>query len=357
MNAIFSAALRPLFLNAESIRPAIFWLLLSALIAAPAMAGSEHDHESENHESEEHDAEEHDSEQHDAEEHEHGAEHDDEHDHEPQSLHLDEKARQDNGIETAIAGPAQVEQHHSLYARLITPPGAQINVSARFPGLIQSLKVQPGERVQKGQVLAIIESNDSLRPYPLTAPINGVVSQLQAGAGELTPNNALLTITDPERIWAELTLFGDARQQVQTGQAVHIEHGDHQHTQPIQQLVSDGVNPWSQALAPLTHLASATAEKNTCALRAGETTRAWIDVQTIQAAVAVDNRALQEMDGRWQVFIQQGDTFSARPVQLGVRGDKTTEIKSGLHAGDIYVVRNSYLLKAEQEKSAAGHEH
>jgi cobalt-zinc-cadmium efflux system membrane fusion protein len=46
-----------------------------------------------------------------------------------------------------------------------------------------------------------------------------------------------------------------------------------------------------------------------------------------------------------------------RPLRLGGSDGKFTEVVSGLNAGDWYVTENSYLIKAELEKSAASHDH
>ena len=60
----------------------------------------------------------------------------------------------------------------------------------------------------------------------------------------------------------------------------------------------------------------------------------------------------------WQlVFIQVGDVYEIRPLELGQTDGEFTEVLAGLNAGDSYVVENSYLLKADLEKSGASHDH
>ena len=71
----------------------------------------------------------------------------------------------------------------------------------------------------------------------------------------------------------------------------------------------------------------------------------------------VEKRALQSFRDWSVVFIQVGDTYEIRPLELG-RGDRhVVEVLSGLSPGDHYVVENSYLLKADIEKSGASHDH
>jgi cobalt-zinc-cadmium efflux system membrane fusion protein len=71
----------------------------------------------------------------------------------------------------------------------------------------------------------------------------------------------------------------------------------------------------------------------------------------------VDNRALQSFRDWQVVFIQIGETYEIRPLELGRTDGQFTEVLSGLNAGDSYVVENSFLLKADLEKSGASHDH
>lgn len=67
--------------------------------------------------------------------------------------------------------------------------------------------------------------------------------------------------------------------------------------------------------------------------------------------------AIQRMDEKEVIFIQQGDYFEATPVILGQRDDEWVEVVSGLDAGQRYVSNNSFFMKAELGKDGASHEH
>ena len=54
---------------------------------------------------------------------------------------------------------------------------------------------------------------------------------------------------------------------------------------------------------------------------------------------------------------QVDDTYEIRPLELGRSDGNLTEVLGGLQAGDRYVVENSYLIKADIEKSGASHDH
>ena len=69
------------------------------------------------------------------------------------------------------------------------------------------------------------------------------------------------------------------------------------------------------------------------------------------------NEAIQSMDGNSIVFLHYGNMFQAVPVKLGIKDDNFTEIKHGLEIGQVYVSKNSFLIKADLEKSGASHAH
>ena len=82
-----------------------------------------------------------------------------------------------------------------------------------------------------------------------------------------------------------------------------------------------------------------------------------IVVETFDVPLAVENRALQSFRDWSVVFIQVDDTYEIRPLELGTSDGTLTEVLEGLQAGDRYVVDNSYLIKADIEKSGASHDH
>jgi cobalt-zinc-cadmium efflux system membrane fusion protein len=57
------------------------------------------------------------------------------------------------------------------------------------------------------------------------------------------------------------------------------------------------------------------------------------------------------------VYAQVGDTYEVRMLELGRRDGQFVEVLGGLEAGTTYVTDNSYLVKADIEKSGASHDH
>jgi cobalt-zinc-cadmium efflux system membrane fusion protein len=75
------------------------------------------------------------------------------------------------------------------------------------------------------------------------------------------------------------------------------------------------------------------------------------------ATLVVANSALQTFRDFTVVYAQVGDVYEVRMLQLGVSDGEHTEVIGGIDAGTRYVTDNSYLIKADIEKSGASHDH
>jgi cobalt-zinc-cadmium efflux system membrane fusion protein len=75
------------------------------------------------------------------------------------------------------------------------------------------------------------------------------------------------------------------------------------------------------------------------------------------AAITVPVTALQRMRGNDVVFLVDSDRYQAQPVKIGRRDSERVEILSGLSLGARIVTNNSFLIKADIEKSGAAHDH
>jgi len=254
-----------------------------------------------------------------------------------------------SGITTAVAGPGVIRRHRAVYGRLVTPPGQQARLQARFPGVVTAITVQVGDRVKKGQLLARVEANRSLQTYALRAPITGTVQSVSASIGEVTGDQALFELINTDTLWAELKLFSDARQVVKTGQPVTIDLAAEEIESRIASITPVGDAPYVLARVPFDNADQQAAP--------GELVRARILIDTATVPLAVDNRALQDFRDGQAVFIKVGNIYEVRPVQLGLSDNALTQVLDGLAPGSTYVVNESYLIKADILKAGASHGH
>lgn len=259
----------------------------------------------------------------------------------------------DTGMEIVAAGPARISETLPLYG-VVTPNAVAVRqVSARYPGAIRSIAKNFGDNVRQGETLATIESNESLQAYTVTSPIGGVVIARDANPGEQTGDRVLFTVADLSTVWVELSLFPRDIGKVTVGQRVRVAGTDPSFS-------ADGEVIW---VAPFGSSANQTL---TARVLVENTDRRWapglyvtahVTLAETDVPVAVRNEALQTLEGRAVVFVQDADGFEPRVVELGSSDAAMTAVLSGIAAGDRYVAANSFILKAELGKGEAEHGH
>lgn len=257
------------------------------------------------------------------------------------------------GIKTAVAGNATIHETVRLSGRTMLNQNATAQVKARFPGIVRSIKKNVGEMVAAGDVLATVESNESLQVYSIKSPISGVVLMRSTNVGDVAGEEPIFTITNTSTIWAEFHVFPRDIDQIKIGQKILIQsfEGGHKSEAKVSALL-----PVAEASSQ-TVLARVNLPNEEGVWRAGMTIRG--DVVTTEHAVpvAVKTSALQNLEGRDVVFVEENGRYETRPVTLGAGDEEWTEIRDGLQAGESYVSEKSFQVKAEIGKAAAGHEH
>lgn len=256
------------------------------------------------------------------------------------------------GVVTAVAGAGSISDELVLYGA-IAPDATRVRaVHARFPGVIRSVSRNVGDTVRAGEALATIESNESLQTYTVTAPIAGVVTARHAAPGEQTDSDALFEIADFSSVWAELDVFSRDRARVRVGLPVAVTSDNGATaTGSIDYLAPVG-NRASQSVTARVTLDNAAGRWTP-----GQFVEGRVTIETTPVELAVPLSALQRFRDFDVVFAQVGDTYEVRMLTLGRRDSKNVEVRGGLAPGTTYVVENSYLIKADIEKSGASHDH
>jgi cobalt-zinc-cadmium efflux system membrane fusion protein len=258
-----------------------------------------------------------------------------------------------SGIRVQAAGPGSVRDEHEVQG-LVTPiEGRHARIVARFPGPVREVRVGVGDKVRAGQVLALVESNVSLSNYSITAPFAGTVLSRTVAVGDLASEAPLFELADLGTLWVDLHLFGRDAQHITSGlpiEVVRLTDG------VVARTSLDRVLPGT-ATASQSTVARARIDNADGQWRPGAAVRARVTVAVRDVALVVPLSALQKFEGRDVVFVRLGDDYVATPVELGERDARLVEVLAGLVAGDEVVIEQSYLVKADIEKSGAAHEH
>ena len=318
-----------------------------------------HDHEEHAHEEphEQHDqAEGHDHddghEDDDHEDHDEDGGHDD-HDHEEGATQIAPDHAEQAGIKITKANGGMLAREVVLNGRVTLNQNTTAKVRARFAGIVRDVPVTLGQEVEKGDVLARLESNESLREYTITAPVSGVVLERHTNAGDVTGEEVLFIIADLSTVWAKFHIFPKDADMIEKGQNVRIhtiEHDEEAHG--TISLFMPTADELSQ-----THVAIVELDNEEGYWRPGLTIDGHVEVSKTDAAVIVPKAALQTMEDQTVVFVTDGDEYAMRVVKTGKSDGQNIEIISGLKAGERYVSEGSFIIKADIMKSGAGHDH
>lgn len=258
------------------------------------------------------------------------------------------------GVEVATAGPGELQNHLDLTGEIVPDPTRVAHIIPRFPGIVKEVRKTVGERVKKGEVLAIIESNESLSPYEVTSLIDGTVIEMHLTQGELISDKShTFTVADLSRVWAELTVYQKDMLNVREGQTAIISAGG---------TVPDAEGRISY-VSPVIDEASRTA---TARVILSNPQRLWRPGMFIAGKVLTDKSvvpirvpktALQTLEGQEVVFVQTNEGFQPQPVSIGRTNTKYAQIVAGLHEGQMYVTKGGFTLKAELQKESFGGGH
>lgn len=260
---------------------------------------------------------------------------------------------QSAGIQVSTAHSQILRTQLKVVGKITPNRDTLTPIYARYSGIVKLMTKNLGNEVSKGELLSTIESNESLQNYNVTAPMNGTIVQKYVTNGELAQNTKpLYEVANLNDVWADFTLYRKEAPLVKQGMQVLVT-GDEGKPRSLSQI---------SYIAPL-----GIEDSQTTLVRAviPNTERIWIPGMYVNGAivtqekrvpVAVKISAIQKMAGKEVLFVQKGDNFEASPVVLGAQDDKWVEILSGLDAGQRYVSKNSFFIKAEIGKEGASHE-
>ena len=257
------------------------------------------------------------------------------------------------GIRSEPVAAQTINDVRTFTGRVQSNPNRLSRVSPRFAGVVKKVRAELGDTVKAGDILATVQSNESLQNYNIKAPIAGLVVKRDIQVGEATGEDPLFVIVDHSDVWVELDIFVRDLAQIKTGQSVLVETLD----------AKDQVTATIDWVSPLTSHASQsvrarlTVPNKEGVFRPGQFIRGHVTIAEHEVALAVRQSAVQSFRDFQVVFARFDDVYEVRMLELGRRNRDWVEVLGGIDAGTQYVTENSYLIKADIEKSGASHDH
>lgn len=325
------------------------------------------------------------------------------------------------GVALEAAAPRDLGTVVSFPGEIRFDEDRTAHVVPRVPGVVEAVQANLGETVKKGQVLAVIASQQ----------ISDLRSEQQAAQRRL--ELARLTLRREQQLWQERISaeqdYLQARQALQEAEIAlanarqkvaavgpagagnryelrapfdavvvekHLSVGEVVDATSNAFTLSDLSRVWATfAVAPreldkvrtgrtvmvsapdlgaqvegkVNYVGSLLGEQNRAATvraslanpdgawRPGLFVNVAVSIERFEAAVVVPEIALQSLDAQTVVFARTEQGFEARPVTTGRRDAGQVEITSGLAAGTQVAAAGSFVLKSELGKGSAEHSH
>lgn len=270
------------------------------------------------------------------------------------TIQLTAEQRDNAKLTVETAGAGMIKQSLTVNGIILPNEEKTVAVLPRFGGVVRAVTKRLGEPVKKGEVVARIESNESLTQYEILAPINGVVIERNGTLGEFaSTDKRLMVISDLSDVWVDLRIYSQDFNKLKVGQGVDIDLPGHDepHTAKISYLSPIGMTDTQSMLA------RAVVDNADGGFLPGLFVTGHVVISERPAQVAVKETSVQYIDNKAVVFVETDGGFETRQVELGLKDETMIEVVSGVAAGDKVVTGNSFLLKAELGKGEAEHVH
>lgn len=271
-------------------------------------------------------------------------------------IRLDSKDMQDFGIRVATAGPGEIHDELRLPGEVRMNENAMGHVSPRFDGVVTKIHARLGDQVKKGEVLAEMESNETLRPFNLIAPIDGTVVAFHITSGEsLAAGDVAYTVADTSTVWIDLRVYQRDLPRVHKGQTIRLSAG---HEYPQSEGEISYVGPVVDETSRTGFIRSVVPNSQGH-FRPGLFVIGNVLLDEYRLPVVVPRSAVHTLNDTNVVFVQsdEGDGYEAQAVRIG-RGDtKSVEVIEGLKRGQTYVSQGGFFLKADSQKENFGDGH
>lgn len=258
------------------------------------------------------------------------------------------------GVEVTAAAPGVIETYLELPGEVRPNADRLAHIVPRYSGIVTDVRANIGQHVKEGQVLAVIESDESLAPFEVKTLISGTIIGKHITLGEAASRDRnIFIIADLSAVWIDLTVYQRDLSRVKEGQpaAVYVGHDlaeangtisyitpvvdEHTRTATARLVLPNKRNQW----------------------RPGMFVTARVLVEKIEVPLVVPRTALQTFHGRSVVFLETEGGFKPQPITIGRGSETDFEVLSGLSLGDHYVSEGGFTLKAELEKGSFGDGH
>ncbi len=249
-------------------------------------------------------------------------------------------------------------------------PENRVEIKSPVAGRVETVNVQEGQTVKKGQVLAWMSSSeraaiiDSARargpeelkeweemykPTPIVAPVDGTVILRSVESGQtFTTSDAVLVMSD--RLTVQAAVDETDLAQIKTKQVAEIRldaYPDDVVEAKVVRLAYEATTDNNVT----TYKVYVLPNKTPAAMRSGMTANVTFFINQKKDVLLVENSDLKYQEGKPYVKVKDGEKERVQFLKLGVTDGKKSEVIAGLGEFDQYLVEETENKVAASEGS------
>lgn len=270
------------------------------------------------------------------------------------SLEIPQKTQELIGLKTAQVESSETVEKVSVNGRIAQDVEQVVEVFAPEAGIVRKCSTPIGSVVSKGEVVCVIESENSKSLIEIKAPSSGVMIADYEKVGEKVDTiSPIHTIADLSKLSANFDVYENDIGKVKIGQRVLV-YSTAYPDQPFEGeivFISPRVDESSFTIKIRVQI-----DNPDYLLKPGMFVRGEIIVEDQQAHLTVPLDAVQNLDGIDVVFVQdEKESFVPTVVAVKYTSRKQKTIVGEMHEGDLVVVDGAYILKSKiMENEIAG---
>lgn len=185
--------------------------------------------------------------------------------------------------------------------------------------------------------------------YELKSPLSGTIIAKHITRGEKIDEEEVFTVADLSMVWVDLQIPAQDIGRVKEGLHILLSSTEGEVTEGKLSLIGPVVDEESRTVLGRVILSNPKG-----LWKPGIFVKGQIHSESPSSAVVVSSEAVQNIDGENFIFVPDDDGFKPIEVALGKSIKGKTEILAGIEAGDRYVSKGAFELKAVHVTSGAG---
>ena len=274
-------------------------------------------------------------------------------------IEIPEKKAEKAGITTSKVIKGNLTKTLVLPGEVTINGDLLVHVAPRFEGTIKKVTKHIGENVKKGDLLATVQSNESLSIYEIKAETDGIVIDKDASQGEFATNDKVLfTIANFDTVWVNAAVHTKDVVSVKKGLTATIQSKT---TNTTQAGTINYVRPTLNENTR-TALARIVLDNPDRKWLPGMFVNVSLNLSSPRSNLLMPSESAVFVENEYVAFVkgispdgEQG--FGKRDIKIGQDNGEQVEVLSGLKVGEVVASGETFILKAELGKGSAEHCH